>query len=292
MIKDCFFFEPTFLRNQGPYETLGISFQGTAYFAAWYEEGNLVKMPLKAPFACIQWEGEASLEGLSYLFRALESHWKSKSLATATIILPPDVYLGEQSALVHKVMEQLQYKLLWQDINFHLKTQASFRQLLHRSERWRLNKAIRLGYKFTEIENPDWDFFYEFIAESRRRKGFYLSMTKEELIKSYQLFPTNYHFFGVSKEKKWVALAVTVKVSPTHLYILYTADQLEHRKVSPVVMLHAGIFEFAQINGFQVLDMGTASLKGLVNNGVATFKRGLGGVLSLKNTYFKSLIAN
>lgn len=288
MIQDCFFFEPAFLSNQGPYETLVIRVNGVRYSAAWYTDAKSVKMPLKAPFACIQWDNIPTADGLHALFSELEVYWRSKSMATVSLVLPPDIYLEDYGNIIQKVLEQKQFRLSWQDINFHLKTHTSFRHLIHRSERWRLNKALRQGYAFSQIQAPDWDFFYEFIAESRRRKGFFLSMTKEELRRSSELFPNQYHFFGVSKDKEWVALAVTVQVSPKILYVLYTADKLEHRKVSPVVLLHAGVFEFAQSKGFQVLDMGTASLKGMVNNGVAIFKRGLGGVLSLKNTYSKT----
>ena len=71
------------------------------------------------------------------------------------------------------------------------------------------------------------------------------------------------------------------------LYVFYTADDLSHRKLSPVVLLHEGLYNYSIDQKFSLLDLGTASIKGLVNGGVATFKRNLGGVASLKQSWVK-----
>ena len=82
-------------------------------------------------------------------------------------------------------------------------------------------------------------------------------------------------------------MAITVRVNSEILYVFYTADDLSHRKLSPVVLLHEGLYQQCIEEKFRLLDLGTASVKGLVNGGVATFKRNLGGVASLKQSWVK-----
>jgi lipid II:glycine glycyltransferase (peptidoglycan interpeptide bridge formation enzyme) len=130
------------------------------------------------------------------------------------------------------------------------------------------------------------------LLDSRKRKGFELSMNQESLENVFAIFPENYSVFTVKNVAELAALAITVEVNPDILYVFYTADDVKFRKFSPVVLLHAGIYDYAKNMNFRILDLGTSSLKGLVNSGVATFKRSLGGIASLKNTWIWRFRAN
>jgi hypothetical protein len=55
-------------------------------------------------------------------------------------------------------------------------------------------------------------------------------------------------------------------------------------------MLHRGLFDAMKSEGKALLDLGTASLTGNLNKGVADFKRFLGGVESRKCRVFKQWI--
>ena len=112
-------------------------------------------------------------------------------------------------------------------------------------------------------------------------------MNREELENAFTRFPAAYKMWGVSVDNQLAAMAITVMVNRDILYVFYTADDLKHRKLSPVVMLHEGLYRHCGEEKFRLLDLGTASLKGLVNSGVATFKRNLGGVASLKQSWVK-----
>jgi predicted N-acyltransferase len=212
---------------------------------------------------------------------------QKEKVTSLSITMPPDGYDFETGFLLAKILQNHGFQLGFQDLNFHLDVNSDFKKHLHRSERWKLNKSIRAEYIFHKVEKPDWDLAFRLLNESRERKGFRLSMDQKSLEEAFNIFPDRYQLFAVVKEEETVAIAITLKINKEILYIFYTADLLKHRKLSPVVLLHNGIYQFCQSERIQLLDLGTSSLKGQVNSGVANFKRNLGGIASLKNTFVK-----
>jgi hypothetical protein len=215
----------------------------------------------------------------------LESLARKEKVHTAQIVFPPDCYQPEINVWLHPLMVSAGYQIAWQDLNFHSELSPSFETGLHRSERWKLKKSLQSGYEFRMIEDPDWEFVYRFLLESRQRKGYQLSMEREDLEKTCRLFPDAYRMSGVFFQDQCVALALTIQVNEEIEYVFYTADDVNHRKLSPVVLLHHGLATHCREKGIRMLDLGTSSIKGVVNSGVATFKRNLGATASLKSTF-------
>lgn len=243
--------------------------------------------PLRAPFGSVEVQGPYSATVVHQLLDEVDHFAKAHKLHTIRVVHPPDGYDPDTSYLIAKALQARGFHLLHQDLNFHLEVGLEFKTHLHRSERWKLNKSKRCGYSFHPISQPDWDVVFPFLLQSRERKGFALSMNREELQKAFQLFPNQYKMFCVRIDNHMVALAITVWVNSDILYVFYTADHLGHRKLSPVVLIHEGLYNYCLQHKIKLLDLGTASLKGIVNSGVATFKRNLGGVASLKQSWVK-----
>jgi hypothetical protein len=241
--------------------------------------------PLGAPFGGFQCKGMVSESEFARFLKVLPAELRRFRATGLRLVLPPDAYQPEWHLWLLPLLKEAGFKVIWQDLNFHLETGSSFTSRLHRSERWKRNKSIREGYFFTKVETPNWDLLYPFLLESRKRKGYFLSMSREALETTVRQFPAHYRISAVWKEDHLAALGVTIKVSPEIEYVFYTADALAHRKVSPVVLLHEGIYNsYAEKATPGILDLGTASLRGIVNSGVATFKRNLGGIASVKTT--------
>lgn len=170
-------------------------------------------------------------------------------------------------------------------MNYHLPLDQPFRQGLHRSERWKCNKLHREGYTFQAISPAHIEMVFPILEESRRRKGYPMTMSQLELAEVFDAFPQYYHLHGVYVENVCVAVSVSIQVSQEIDYIFYTGDVLAHRRRSPVVMLHEGLFMLARQQGKTILDLGTASVQGEVNQGLAQFKEHLGGQVSAKITW-------
>ena len=95
-------------------------------------------------------------------------------------------------------------------------------------------------------------------------------------------FPTRLHLFGAEQDGQLVAAAICVAVSSRVLYV-YAWGEIEGAEaLSPVSVLADELSNFARVNGFELLDLGTSSVEGIVNPGLLAFKRSLGADDSLK----------
>lgn len=276
-----------FLTYQGNYflETFG------SVAIAWFEKNGQANSPLKAPFGSVYPIQEVvNQNDIGILITQMENRLRLLNLESITITHCPEVYQPEFAQAVNRTLLNSGFCHICEDLNFHLPIEGEFKLRLHRSERWKLNKAKREEYRFQKINPPNWDLAFPIIEESRIRKGYPLSMNRKSLEEVFGEFSDTYKMYGVFQKGTCAAVAITIEVSKEIEYIFYTADVLEHRKRSPVVLLHEGIFEECKQKNKEILDLGTASLKGKLNEGVASFKKNLGGLTSSKNTYFKELI--
>jgi hypothetical protein len=279
-----FLTEP-FLQQQGDFRLISASSGNSSVVFPFFVQNGRILSPVKGPFGSFLFDSKPNNKLVLEILVQLESLARKEKVHTIQVIFPPDCYQPEVNVWLQPLMISEGYQIAWQDLNFHRELTNSFETGLHRSERWKLRKSLQLGYDFRMIPEPDWDFAYPFFLESRRRKGYLLSMEREDLEKTFRLFPDAYRMSGVFFQDQCVALALSIQVNEEIEYVFYTADQVMHRKLSPVVLLHYGLANDCMEKGVKLLDLGTSSLKGVVNSGVATFKRNLGATASLKSTF-------
>lgn len=289
-MESAFLFQSAaFLQFQGNPQLVSLEeVGGNTYSIAWFEKQQEGFSPVRAPFGSISTTGEwPNQVHISELIKKLEADGIRQKIKSITITHFPNAYQPEFSLLLLNCLRSEGFSIQNQELNFHLDVKEGFKKNLRRSERWKLNKAHREGYYFKKCHPPNWDIAFPLLQNSRERKGYALSMTRDELEAVFAQFPEYYSVYGVFHRSHCVAIGITIRVSPQIEYVFYTADDIQHRKRSPVVLLHEGIYKECQKNGVTLLDLGTASLKGVVNSGVATFKRNLGGIASLKNSFQK-----
>lgn len=285
-----FFLQRRFLDFQGKY----ILAETAGFQIALYGEKNLTS-PLKAPFGGFWTTENPTPAGLQRLIERIDLHAANTNARSLEIQLAPECYYDPEMRSLVPLLTKAGFQQQWTDLNFHLPVGEPIRRHLHRSERWKLNKSERLEFSFRQVLKADWHQVHSFILASRLRKGYGLSMTEDELRESEHYFPEHYRVWEVVEASgKTAALAVSVQISSSIEYVFYTADDPAWRRWSPVVMLIAGIYETVRLEGKQVLDLGTASQKGIVNHGVAAFKRFLGGIPSAKirvrKTFFSEAV--
>lgn len=277
------FLETEFLAWQGDFELL--EYQGLR-MPVFLQQG-LAWSPLKAPFGGIQNPEDLTPENLPGLLREADRWMKATRAARLQVTLAPDAYLGESAASIHQTFARHGYRLLWQDLNYTLATEPPFTSGLRPSGRWKMNRLLREGFRVQEETGTDWAEIFPLFRISRERKGYTLSMTLRELAETTARFPDRYRLWTVTRGEERVAAGLCIRVSPAIDYLFYTADTLTYRRWSPVVLLHQGIAEDAASRGVPTLDLGTASLKGIINAGVANFKRNLGARAGWKLTWLR-----
>jgi len=276
-----------FLENQGDFRLFSAGALKEEVELAVFRVSAHLCSPMKAPFGSFAFRGNPDPLSVITILNDVEKWAFEHKIPSFSMVLPPDCYQETVNSWLKELLLSMGYTVAWHDMNYHLKIQQLFTEKLHRSERWKLNRSVRKGFSFRLIPDLDWDFAYPFFLESRTRKGYSLSMSREDLEHAFQMFPKEYRAWGVFHDQCCLAMAITVRVSPIVEYIFYTADDLAFRRFSPVVMLHCGIFSQCQQEGVEILDLGTSSLKGIINQGVFDFKRNLGASLGWKSTFRK-----
>ena len=63
------------------------------------------------------------------------------------------------------------------------------------------------------------------------------------------------------------------------------ADHPEYRSLSPIALLCEEIISDARQRGIAVVDLGTASVNGFLDEGLARFKKNLGAISTLKISF-------
>jgi uncharacterized membrane protein YkvA (DUF1232 family) len=243
--------------------------------------------PLQAPFGSIEFDESLGEAGLDLFIKKILTDAKARSLEKICITSYPDCYQYDKSLLLQRVLLSNGFRIRYSDLNYHfpVTSELEFKQLLHRGERWKLNRCKREGLEFHQVEMPDLNQWFTFIKNSRERKNYPISLTRHDFVHQIQANPDRYRFFGVFDDARIVALAVTVVVNKDIIYTFYTADLLEYRKWSPVVMLHEGIYQHCQQHNIKLLDLGTSSKYGVINEGVSVFKSSMGAIPCFKHTF-------
>jgi lipid II:glycine glycyltransferase (peptidoglycan interpeptide bridge formation enzyme) len=153
-----------------------------------------------------------------------------------------------------------------------------------------LRKCTKAGFKFEKWQQPDLNLAYDLLFNFRQQKNIPLNISRAGLIKCFELFPNRYHLFTVKDKKEIIGLSVCIEVNSDIFYHFCLSTNPNYFLFSPSVMLYEGIYEYCKAHSFHLFDFGTASIEGKKQEGLFRFKEKLGGIMTLKPTYTKSLL--
>ncbi len=256
---------------------------------AWFVAGQEAISPCRASFGGIECDPKLAPIYLSFLVEKMEQFLKEQGVTSFHIRSYPVAYAPEMAQLTTHVLLQAGYQLKTSELNYHIPVgEQDFAEKIHLSEQRRLKKSQKAGFSFEEISNPAILKVYQFIEASRHRKDFPMTLDFVSFEKLMQRFSTEFKVFQVlSAQKEIAALGVVISINPRILYHFYPADAEAYLPYSPTVLLNAGLYQYAQAQGYQILDLGIATQKGAPNSGLIRFKQNLGAETSLKLSFTK-----
>lgn len=245
--------------------------------------------PLMAPFGGIQSSPNIPAEALTRLLEAAEDWCRANGVGRLVIRTSPESYDERQSALLKSLYVRCGFLLVDAHVNHHIRvTPTSFGERIHPSERRRLRKCLRAGFTAEIWQNPDPVQVYAFLAESRQRQGYPLSLDFDQLRLLFTDFPHQAQVFVVKDESKIISLTVAIRVNSRILYNFCPADHLAYRSYSPMVLLNYCMYQHAQRSGIELIDLGISlDHLGHEKASLMRFKENLGAQKSVKVTYEK-----
>jgi hypothetical protein len=245
--------------------------------------------PLRATFGGIEFSESLSEMALNDFLVQVLHFLTTKDVSEIIINSYPEKYLSEQQKhILENCLLKLNFQIKFTEYNYEIDvTDKSFLEIIISPRAKQLLKiSIKNNFIFRKEINPNFSIIHAFIAQSRIRKNRPMTMSLEQLTEHFQKFPDNFHVFSVYDINTLIAVGVTIKINQDILYTFYLADNQQYLKYSPTIYLLSGIYEYCQQENVKLLDLGIATDKGILNEGLARFKRSLGGGLSQKKSYF------
>lgn len=258
---------------------------------SFFEYDGLVFSPLRASYGGFGLSTNIDIAVLQDFWEVIETHFKAKDIQAIHLTTFPACYQPVNAAILTHLFLSEGFEIQATRLNFHIYiNENSFEEKLHLSEKRRLKKSEKAGFQFSEWENPNLNEVYRFIATSRSRKKFSLSLSFQAFEEILNAFPDRFKVFVVKDNQLVIALTVLVIVNSQIIYNFLPADAGEYLNFSPMVLLNKGLYDFAKNNSFQLLDLGVSvNDKGYPNYDLMRFKRNLGADLSLKLTFLKNI---
>ncbi|TAE72748.1 MAG: hypothetical protein EAZ85_08905 [Bacteroidetes bacterium] len=257
------------------------------YSLAGVIENNIFYSPFKATFGsfCFEIENINSSE-FSLFIQEIKIFLQQKKVKSIHIKNFPMCYAPEKVVLIENILFQHQFQLKNLEINFHIELDENIWQNLHLSQKRRYQKCVKNNFIFQkENKKIDLVFVHQFIQKSRERKNYPMTLNQEKFINLIQTFPQNFEIFSVKKDETFAALCVTIVMNEHILYSFYPADNVDFLSFSPLVFLFVELGKYAMENNFKLLDLGIATDKSVVNEGLFVFKKRLGAKISSKSEW-------
>ena len=245
---------------------------------------HLVVSPGRATFGGVWARMVGELD--SELMRSFYQKFLKKfGSSTINLHLPPGYFHPEIFGIQHKIILDEGGQVLYSDTSFHIDLMSWTPMSMSKGNRKKLRQCREQFVHTTLLSSKEIEIVYELIRVNRQSLGVDPSISLDALERAFETFPEIYQCFGTFMGEKLIAAAVTVLLSEDIRYVYMWADDADHRSISPVVALCEGIINDSMKIGLRIVDLGTASLQGELDEGLARFKQNLGAISTQKISY-------
>ena len=248
------------------------------------EGTTAVSLP-EAPFGGIFYH-RASIDMIKKFTLEIIDHFASRGIAKIVIRNPAGIYNPWKNAIITNCLINCGFTISNYDINHHIEVdQTAFSEKIHKMEKRKLKGSIKKKLSFQEVAVTDMATVYNFIRDCRHEKNVNMNITFDQLKRAVKTFPEKYKFFAVGNEGNLIAATVAVLVHENILYNYLPASPVAHNKLSPMVYLLDGIYDYCQSNTVNILDLGISSIDNQPQESLILFKERVGGKSTLKLTF-------
>ena len=252
----------------------------------------IARSPLVAPFGSFEFDRHVPDVVMVEFVQFVEQELQKRKLKRVILKCPPEGYCTKVYTLLQVLLLNLGYSITEAEVGsvIDLRSIETWDEIVHPRKRRKLHQSQLVeGFDFRELDHAHLKDVYHFIAKLRETKAYRLSISVEELDKTFRALPGDYKLFGVFHGNKMVAASVGVRVTDRIFYHFISDYHREEGKVKPGLLLMDGIVRYCKSHLFEVLDLGTSATDGMPNFSLIDFKLELGGSLTSKFTFEKQL---
>ncbi len=278
-----------YLQKKRGWKSLGLKVNGKAISQiTFYISLNTALSPLKAPFGSMQSNRHLTSEEMTFFIHHCLMFLKDQGVKNIEIRNFPEAYEPIVTKLLYNGLLSHGFTARQHISSIIIVDEKDFESKINTSEKQKLRKC-RSTLQFHKAQADQLPRIYRFIETCRLEKKQNLSMSLTELKKTINLFPKNFFLFEIVNTTGTAAAGVVIKVNREILYTFYYAHSKEFDKISPVVFLLSGIYQFAQRANYKLIDLGTSMTGDEINKPLLHFKKSIGGKPSPKFIFEKNL---
>ncbi|MDN5203378.1 GNAT family N-acetyltransferase [Fulvivirgaceae bacterium BMA10] len=253
-----------------------------------FVDNGYAKSLVRTPFGGIELNSGIDLEILYDFVTFFESNLFDLRVNTITIKNAASGYDHLTSSKVTTCLLNKDYEIYSSEVNHHIEVnKTGLDERIHLMEERKLLKAKELNFRFEQRALKDLEEIYDYIKACRLERGITISMTYEELESTVTKLPDQYKIFTVQSDSEIRAATIAVRVNDRILYNFYPANKLKDRTLSPIVFLMEGIYNYCQVHGYDILDLGISSENNTPQFSLIKFKERMGGIFSTKFSFIK-----
>lgn len=251
---------------------------------------GVAKSPLRNPFGSFEFSDSLRPIVLFLFIEFIEAQLISKGVCHVILKMPPESHQPDHAALLQTFLFNHNFHVAFAEVATGIPVSKNkFENLLHRSERRKLEKAKAARLSFKEVSTDKLPEIYSFIEQCRHAKEYSLSLSQADLERTVKIFKNDYKFFATFHKKQIIAASIAIRVKQDILYDFYHDHDSSFDHLSPIVFLVQGIYKYCNQEKIKLLDLGTSALEATPNFGLLNFKVKLGAKPCAKLTFEKIL---
>ncbi|QCK14374.1 GNAT family N-acetyltransferase [Mangrovivirga cuniculi] len=202
----------------------------------------------------------------------------------------PEFIYPEITPWISVLLKEQGFAMCEMKINHHLdlNEESNFKKY----KKGRHGNRLKHAEDFNLIEHSidHWEEYFDFIKKCRDKKNYTLSLTKEQLKDQLDNLPDNHLFFAlINIQDEVIARCISLIINDEVIYNFYPAHDPDYSMFSPYVVLLLHQSKILKQRGFNYIDLGSSMQDSFVQNQLADFKSSVGGKVSTKLNWIKSV---
>lgn len=239
--------------------------------------------PYSSPFSMIETFKECRNEDFESFVEEIDTFSFENHIKQVEIKLPPMIYDAPNITKCMGAFLRKGYQVYDLELNFQIEIQdeASYKSRLHRNGKKNLNHALKQNFVLHHCQTEDEEAVsYQIIEENRKNKGYYLSMSWDEVKSTMQ--HVEHDCFILTLDGEGIASAIVFRVTEEIWQVIYWGELLGQDDSRPMNFLPYALRAFYEKKGIKVLDIGPSMLNGKPNYGLCDYKESIGCTVSSK----------
>ena len=251
-------------------------------------KGKRAYSPFRAPFGSLQLSAKVPQKKVDELFSKTVKDLALRGIKFLQIKNYPDLYDPPTAHKLQNTLSSLGFSSVEEISSIISADHRVFEKHIAIAQRQKLRKSEK-RFVFSHVDSKGLKRIYNFIHDCRKEKNQPLSMPYSQVRRTVNRFPDHFLLFQVGHEELIASAAIVIKIDDKILYTFYYSHHTRFNKISPVVHLISGIYQYAREHQFKLIDLGTSMVNGGINKPLVQFKKSIGGVSSSKFIFEKMI---